>query len=81
MIQGNVVDSNMDGFCGNLFAVFVYYLEVRIGGPRVVVGNAVYVNCTGEMTTVFFSSIFQTSAGFFYARKVAIFFWVVCLAN
>ena len=40
-----------------------------------VVGNAVFINCTGDMAIVFFYSIFQTSAGFFYVRKVAIFFW------
>ena len=34
-----------------------------------------YVNCIGDMTTVFFCSILETSAGFFYVRKVAIFFW------
>ena len=31
-------------------------------------------NGTGDMTTVFYS-IFQTSAGFSYVRKAAIFFW------
>ena len=33
-----------------------------------------FINYTGDMTVVFFYFIFQTSAGFSYARKVAIFF-------
>ena len=54
-------DSYMDGFSsfsGNLFAVLVYSLEVGDIGSGIVVGNAVYVNCTGDMTTVF-SELFQ----------------------
>ena len=35
---------------------------------------AVFVNCTGDITIVFFYSIFQTSAGFSYIRNVAVFF-------
>ena len=38
-----------------------------------VVGNAVFANCTGDMTIVFFFSIFQTFTGFSYVTKVAIF--------
>ena len=74
-----VVDSRMNGFSsfsGNLFAVLVYCLEVGEVGSEMVVGKAVYVHCTGDMTTVFFHSIFQISGGFFYVRKVAIIFWV-----
>ena len=41
----------------------------------VVVGNAVFVNCTHDMTIVFIYSILQTYTGFSYVRKVAIFFW------
>ena len=41
----------------------------------VVVGNVVFVDCNVNMTIVFFCSIFQTSAGFSYVRKVANFFW------
>ena len=36
------------------------------------VRNAVYVTFTSDMTIVFFYSIIQTSAGFFYLRKVTI---------
>ena len=43
-------------------------------GLGVVVGNGVFVNCTGDRTNVFFCSIFQTSAGICYIRKVAILF-------
>ena len=39
-----------------------------------VVGNAVYVNCTGDMTIMIFYSTLQTSAGFPYLRNVAGFF-------
>ena len=61
MVQGRVADSNMNGFSsffGNLFSVLVYYLEVRDVGSGLVVGNAPFVNCTGDMTIVFFHYIF-----------------------
>ena len=35
LVEGRVVDSNMDGFSDNLFAVLVYYLEVRDVGSGV----------------------------------------------
>ena len=41
---------------------------------RVDVGNVVFVNCTGDVTVVFFYTIFQTTAGFSYKRKFVIFF-------
>ena len=72
-----VVDSNMNCFSnytGNLLAVLVYYLEVRDVGYGVIAGNDMFVNCTDDMTIVFFYSIFQTSAGFSYVRKIVIFF-------
>ena len=50
-------------------------LEVADVGLRVVVGNAVFVNCTGHITIVFFYSIFQTFVGFCYLIKVTDFFW------
>ena len=78
MVEGSFADSDMDGFfsfSGNLFAVLVYYLEVGNVGSGVVLRSAVYVNLTGDMTIVFFYSIFQTSAGFSYVRKDAVFFW------
>ena len=78
MVGGRVVDSNMNGFTifsGNLFAVLVYYLEMGDVGSRVVVGNALFVNCTDSMTIAFLHPIFQASAGFSYLRKVTVFFW------
>ena len=78
VVEGRVDDLNMNCFSscsGSLFASLVYYLEVGDVCSGVVVGNAVLVNCTGDMTIVFLYSIFQTSAGFSYVRKVAIFFW------
>ena len=57
MVEGTCIDSNMDSFSsfsGTLFAVLVYYLKVGNVGFGVVVGNAVFVNCTGDMTIVFF---------------------------
>ena len=54
--DGRVVDSNMNGFysfSGNLFSILVYYFEVENNGLGVVVGNVVFVNCTGDMTIVF----------------------------
>ena len=57
-----IVDSNMNGFSnfpGNLFAISVYYLKVGGHvGLWVVVGNAMFVNCTGVMTIEFFHSVF-----------------------
>ena len=78
MVEGIVVDSNMNGFStffGSLFPVLVYYLEVGDVSSGVIVGNAVFVNCTGYRTTVFLYPIFQTSAGFSYVRKFAVFLW------
>ena len=57
-----------------MFAVWVYYLEVGDDIFGVVVGNALYVTLTGDMTIVFLYCISQKYAGFSYVRKVAIFF-------
>ena len=54
--------NGFSSFFGNLFGVLVYYVEVGDVGSWVVVGNAVYVNCIGDMTIVFFYSILKTSA-------------------
>ena len=43
IVEGRVVDSNKNGF-------LVYFLEVGDVGSWMVVGNAAYVNCTGDMT-------------------------------
>ena len=56
------------------FVVSVHYLEVGGVCLGVVFGN-VYVNCTGDMPTVFFYLIFLTSAGFSYVWKAEILFW------
>ena len=55
--------NSFSSFSGKLFAILVCYLEVEDVGSGLVVGNTVLVNCTGDMTIVFFYSIFQTSAG------------------
>ena len=79
VVEGRVVDSDMNSFStlssfsGNLFAILVYYLQVRDVSCGMVVGNTVLVNCTVDMTVVFFYSIFQTSAGLSYVGKFAIF--------
>ena len=55
MVEGRFVDYKMDGFCsfsGNLFAFLIYYLEMGNVGSGEVVGNVVYVNCTGDETIV-----------------------------
>ena len=75
MAGSRVVDSNMDGFSSNLFAVLVYYFEVGDVGLWTAVGNAVYVNYTGDITIVFFYSVLQTSTGFSSVRNAVIFFW------
>ena len=75
MLEGRVVDSNMDCFSSNFFVVLVNYLEVGGDGLGLVVGNAVFVNWTKAMTIVFFYSIFQTSVGLSGIRKVTIFFY------
>ena len=77
-VEGRVVDSNMDGFSSsssNLFAIFIYYLELGDIGSGVVVGNAEYINHIVDITIVFFYSVFQVSARFSCVQKVAIFFW------
>ena len=66
----------LSSFSGNFFAVLVYYFKVGDVGFGVVVGNAVFINCTDDLTIVFFYSIFQTSAGFSYVRKIAIFTYI-----
>ena len=83
-IERRVVDSNMHGFCrhpGNLIVFLVYNLKLEDVGSRVVVGNTVHVNCTDNMTSVFFFSIFQTSAEFSCERKDTIFIWAVPFAD
>ena len=50
----------MDGFSsfpGNLFAVLIYYFVMGDNGFRMIVGYTVLVNCTGDVTAVFFDSI------------------------
>ena len=52
-VEITVVDSSMDGsssFSGTLPTVVVYCLKVGDVGSGVVVGNAVFVNCAGDMT-------------------------------
>ena len=49
--------NGFSSFSGNLFAVFVYYLEVGDVGSGVVVRNAMFVKCTGDITILFFHSI------------------------
>ena len=58
MVEGGVVDSNMNSFSGNLFAVLIYYLEVGDGGLGADVWNAVFVNCTVDMTIVVIVSLY-----------------------
>ena len=56
MVEGKVVDSNMDGFSsisGNMFAVLVYYLAVGDVDSWVFVGNATFVNWPVDITIVF----------------------------
>ena len=77
-LKDSIVDSNIDSFSsfsGNLFTLLVFYHEVADISLGVVVGNAVYVKCTGDMTIVFFYSIFHTSTGISCVKKVASFFW------
>ena len=77
MVEGRFVDSNMDdffSFISNLFAAMAYSLEVGDVGSGVFIGNAVYINCTGDITITFFYSIFQASVGFSYVGKVVILF-------
>ena len=41
-----------------LFAILVYYLEMGNVGSGMVVGHAGLVECTGDVTVVFFNSFF-----------------------
>ena len=75
--EGRVVDSYIDCFSsisGNVFIILAYYLEVGDIGSGMGVGQFVLVNCTSDVTVVFFDSIFQTSAGLYYVGKVTTFF-------
>ena len=66
----------MDGFSsfpGNLFTVLIYYFEMGDAGFGMIVEHIVLVNCTRNMTAVFFDSILETSAGFSYVGEIAIF--------
>ena len=74
MVDWRVGESNIDGFSGKMLAVIVYYLDVGDDGFRVIVGNALYVNCNGDLINTLFHSIFQTSAWFSNEWKVIIFF-------
>ena len=59
MVEGRIVDSNMDGFCsfsGNVSSAVVYDNKTGYVGCWVVVGYAVYVNWADDMTIVFFYS-------------------------
>ena len=56
IVEVRVGDSHRDGFSilsGKLFVVLVCYLKDV--GSGVVAGNAVFLNWTGDMTTVFFT--------------------------
>ena len=60
VVESRNVNSNLDGFSrfpGNLFAVLIYYFEMGNVGFGVIVGYTVLVNCTGDVTAVFFDSI------------------------
>ena len=58
--------NGFSSFPGNLFAVLVFYLEVGDVGSGMVVENIVLVNCTSNVTVVYFYSNFQTSAELSY---------------
>ena len=67
--------NGIPSFSADLFAILVYCLEMGDVGSRMVVANTVLANYTDDVTTAFFYSIFQTSAGITYVGKVTIFFW------
>ena len=60
MVEGRIVNSNMNGFSsfpGNIFAGLIYYFESGVVGLGMIVGHTVLVNCTGDVTTMFLDSI------------------------
>ena len=57
MLDNREVESNVDSFSGNLFAVLVYFLEVKEAGFGVLF--AVFAKCTGKITIAFFYSFFK----------------------
>ena len=72
MVEGRVVDSNLDdfsSFSGNLFAVLVNYFEMEDIASGMVDGNAVFVNCTSEIIIVFFYSIFPNICWILLCKK------------
>ena len=65
VVEGSIVNSKMNGlssFHGILFVILVYHFEVGDVGFGMIDGHIVLINCTGNMTAVFFNSILQTSA-------------------
>ena len=77
-VEGRVFDSNMNSFSsfsGNLFAILVYCLEVGDIYSGVVIGNDVFVNCTGDITIVLFYSIFLNICWIILCEKSYNFLW------
>ena len=75
-IVSRVVYSNVDGFfsiSGNLVPVFVYYLCERCWLKKVV-GNAVYVNCTDDITIFVLLPYFPNICWILLCKKGSNFF-------
>ena len=76
VVEGRTVYSNIDGFfsfLGYLLAVLIYYCEMGNVDFGMIVGHTVLVNCTVDMTAVFFDSILETLAGLTYVGEGTIF--------
>ena len=77
-VEGRVIGSNINDFCSfssNLFAILICYLEVGDVGFGFVVGNVMFVNCTGDMAIVFFYSYFPNICWILLCRKGCNFLW------
>ena len=59
-IESRINNSNKNcfsSFSGNFFAVLGYYFEMGDVGSGIVVGHPALVNCTFDVTVVFYNSI------------------------
>ena len=57
VVEGIIINSNMNVFSSFPGNFLVYYFEVEDVGFGMIVGHTILVNCTGDVTGMFFNSI------------------------
>ena len=89
IVEGRAVDFNTDSISDKLLAVLLHYLEVGDVGLGVVARNTVCVNCTGDLTIVFFTLfpnifwiiLFKKGCNLFLCRAICILCFVLLSWN